>query len=157
MHTGSQLRDMPFKRPYTALFFNHNPNKLIVACKDGIFIVDVITQSIQPFSSIPRGASYHSQALSLSHDDAVLVAGCCSSPYSVCGYNTVSRTRLWIHNTVFDVGAVCMHSTQVLVSVCSKPTLVLDLTTGTTILELPKAEGSIFGLGVVKGVFFNSF
>ncbi len=151
MHTGTLMCDMPFKSPCTALFFNHSLNKLVVACKDDIFIVDMSAQSLQPFSGTPKGAYYQPHALALPDDDAVLVAGC-NSPFSVCGYDTASATRLWIHSTVFSVGAVCMLGTHVIVTVYGNPTLILDRKTGVQIATLSKADGGIFGLGVIEGL-----
>jgi hypothetical protein len=153
MQSGTLLQDMPFKYPFTALFFHHNPNILIVACKDGIFIVNVRTLSIQPFTSTLQGALFYPHAISLSDDDAVLVAGCISTQ-SVCGYDTASLKRLWIHNAVSHVGAVCKHHGQVLVSVHGNPTLLMDLNTGAHIAELHKADSYIFGLGVIEGLWF---
>ncbi len=154
MHTGTRLRDLTFKDPTAALFFNHSPNKLIVACVDGIFIVDVSTRSKNPFSSTQRGAWYHPHALALSDDDNVLVAGNAQNPYSVCGYDTALRTRLWIYNTANGVGAVCMHGAHVLATVLVNPTLVLDHLTGTHVAALQKADGYIYGLGVIEGLRF---
>jgi hypothetical protein len=157
IHIGTLLRDLPFKNPYTAVFFNHNPNKLIVACKDEVSIVDVSTQSTQSFSGIPQGAYYQPNALALSDDDDFMVAGIYHSPNIVCGFDMVSLTRLWILNTIDEVGAVCMHGTHVLVTVYGNPTLVLDCKTGAHISSLPKADGWIYGLGVIEGLCFFSF
>ncbi len=153
MHEGTLLQDMPFMGPRAALFFNHNPIKLIVACIDDIFIVDVSTQSAKPFSSTPQGALYYPHALALSDDDAVLVAGSSNSPFSVCGYDTASRTRLWIYNTASHVGVICMLGTHVLLTVYGNPTLVLDSNSGAHIAALQKADGYILGLGVIEGLF----
>ena len=109
MHTGTLLHDMPFKDPHAAVFFNHCPNTLIVACMDGIFLVDVITQSVQPFSDTPQGAWYNPHAASVGGNDNVVVVGNNNAPFSVCGYDPASRKRLWILNTADDVGAVCVH------------------------------------------------
>jgi hypothetical protein len=148
------VRDMPFKCPTAACFFNHSPNTLIMACIDGIFSVDIVTQSTQPFSSTPRGAFYQPHALALSDDDFVLLAGNFFNPFNVCGYDTASRTRLWIYDTINEVAAVCMHGTHALVTVFDKPTLVLDHNTGAHIASLQKADGNIFGLGVIEGLCF---
>ncbi len=153
MHTGTLLHDKEFANPCAALFFNHSPNKLILACSDGVFIFDVSTQSTLPFSSTPHGAWYNPHALALS-DDAVLVAGNWYYPYSVCGYDTVSRARLWIHDTIDSVSSVCLFGASVLASVYYSLTLVLDFKTGAHIAELLKTDGHIFGLGVVEGLCF---
>ncbi len=152
MRSGTLLKDMAFTSPITALFFNHNPNKLLVACKDNIFVVDVCTQVTQPFSCTSQGAYYYPHALALSDDDAVLLAGNAYSPFSVYGYDTASLARLWIHKTDSRVGAVCMFGAHVLVVAHRKPTLFLDYKTGTQIAALQKADGSIYGLGVVEGL-----
>ncbi len=157
MHTGTLLHDMAFSLPYVAIFFNHNPNTMIVACEDGVYLVDVITQTTLPFRDTPQGAIYQPHSVSLSDNDGVVVVGNYWSPYSVCGYNTASRTRMWNFKTADSVGAVCTHHAQVLVSVCGNPTLVLDLNNGTKIAEMNKAEGYIFGLGVIEGVCFIFF
>ena len=158
MHTGTLLHDMPFKNPSVVVFFHHDPNTLIVACRDGIFLVDVITQSVQPFSDTPKGALYWPHAASVGDSDNVVVIGNPHTPYSVCAYDMASRKRLWIFNAADSVGAVCVHHAQVLVSVFGNPTLVLDLNTGTQIAESQKADGYIFGLGVIEGVcIFVSF
>jgi WD40 repeat protein len=156
MHTGTLLHDMPFKNPTAACFFNHNPNTLIVACQDGVYHVDVITQTTLPFSNTPQGEWYCPHAVSVDDKDDVVVVGNWKSPKNVCGYDTASRSRKWIQNTASYVGAVCTHHAQVLVSVYGNPTLVLDLNTGTQIAEMHKAEGHIYGLGVIEGVFFIS-
>ncbi len=147
---------MAFLYPYAALFFHHSTNKLIVACGDGIFIIDVSAQSVQPFSSTPQSAYYCPHSITLADDDFVLVVGCYSSPYIVCGYNTTSRTRLWIYNTVDNVGAVCMLGDYVIVTVCENPILVLGRISGALIVALQKAEGLIFGQGVIEGLCFIS-
>ncbi len=152
MLTGTFLQFYAFKSPTTALFFNHSPNKLIVACDDNIFIVDVSTQFRQPFSNTPQGMNYCPHSLALSNDDAVLVAGNAFSPYCLCGYDAASLARLWIHNTAFYVGAVCMMGAYVLATVCKSPTLVLDSYTGSLIAALQKADGHILGLGVIEGL-----
>ncbi len=121
---------------------------------DGIFIFDVSALSTQPFSSTPQSVYYCPHALALSEDDAVLVAGNCWNRNGVCGYDTASLTRLWIYNTVDNVGAVCMLGADVLVTVYGSPTLVLDRKTGELIASLQKAEGYIFGLGVIEGSCF---
>ncbi len=144
---------MPVKDPCTALFLNRSPTKLIVACSDGVIIVDVSTQSTQPFSNTPQGVWYRPHALALSDDDAALVAGC-GYPYSVWGYDTASLARLWSHDTADSVGAVCMLSAHVLVTVWGNSTLVLDPKTGTSIATLMKAEGYIIGMGVIEGSCF---
>ena len=154
MHAGTLLQVMPFKNPLTAVFFQRNPNTLIVACRDGILLVDVITQSVQPFSDTPQGVGYFPNAVSLAVDGSVVVVGNNNAPFSVCGYDPASRKRLWILNTASYVGAVCVHDAQVLVSVSYNPTLVLDLNTGTQIAALLKADGAIYGLGVIEGVCF---
>jgi hypothetical protein len=144
-------QEMAFRSPTAALFFNYRPDRLIVACYTGIFIVDVNTQSTQSFSGTPQGASYFPYALALSADDNTLVAGNWSSPRSVCGYNTASMSRLWIYNTVHQVGAVCLLGAHVLATVRCNPTLVLDRITGAHIAELQKADGWVLGLGVIEG------
>jgi hypothetical protein len=154
MHKGTPFKTMELESPFAALFFNHNPNKLIVACKHDIFIVDVSTQSMQSFSSTPQGACYNAHALTLSDDDAVLVAGSSNSPFSVCGYDTASLTRLWIHTTASHVGAICMLGTHVLLTVYGNPTLVLDSNSGAHIAAMQKADGYILGLGVIGGLCF---
>ena len=154
MHTGTQLHDMPFKNPWTVVFFNRNPNTLIVACSDGIFLVDVITQSVQPFSDTAQDAYYQPHTASVGDNDNVVVVGNYYPSYSVCAYDTASRKRLWILNAAESVGAVCVHHAQVLVSVYCNPTLVLDLNNGKKIAALQKADGWIFGLGVIEGVCF---
>ncbi len=153
IHSGTLLQDMVFKKPYAAFFFNHSPTKLIVACHGDIFIADVSTLSTQPFSSIPQSSYYSPHALALSKDDAVLMAGCVITK-SVCGYDTASRARLWIHNTANSVRAVCMLGARLLVTVSFNPTLVLDIKSGSHIASLQKADGDIFGLGVIDSLFF---
>ncbi len=145
------LRHSVLKYPQAAIFFSHDPNKLIVACWDEIFVLDASTQSTLPFSNAPQGVYYNLHALALSDDDTLLVAGCHTRPFSVSGYDTVSRTRLWIHNAVDDVGAVCMLGAYVIVTVWGNSTLVLDHKTGAQIASLQKTEGSTYGLGVVEG------
>ncbi len=156
MHTGTLLQGMTFQDPRAALFFHHDSNKLIVACKDNIFIVIMSTQSTQPFSSTPQDSFYYPHALTLSNEDSVLVAGC-STTGSVCGYDTASLERLWICNTDSAVCAVCMLGAHVLVTLHRNPASLLDRDTGAYIASLQKAEGSIFGLGVIEGLRFNSF
>jgi hypothetical protein len=155
IHKGTLLRSTAFSSPCTALFFNSSPAKLIVACYNDMFIVDMSTQSTQPFISTPQGAHYCPHALALSDDDAVLVAGSSKIPFSVCGYDTASRTRLWISNTANSVGAVCMLGARVLVTVHFNPTLVLDRNKGKEIAALQKADGCIYGLGVTEGMFHS--
>ncbi len=155
MHTGTLLHDMAFAITYVALFFHHNPNTMIVACWNGVYLVDVITQTTLPFSDTPQGAWYYPHSVSLSDNDGVVVVGNNKAPYSVCGYGTASRARMWIINAAAGVCAVCTHHAQVLVSVYKNPTLVLDLNNGTKIAEMNKAEGAIFGLGVIEGVCFS--
>jgi hypothetical protein len=157
MHIGTPLRDMPFKSPQAAIFFNHDARTLIVASCDTIFIVDLSTRSKQQFRRTPKGSYYRSHAVALSEDDAVLVTGCYNRPYSVCGFDTASCQRMWIHNTDDDVSAVCMLRAYVLVTVACSPTLVLDRNTGAQIATLQKADGWLFGLGVIEGLCFNSF
>ncbi len=149
--TGTLMQDTPITHPKAVIFFNRDSNKLIVACERNIFITDVSTKSKHPFSGTPWGASYRPHALTLSDDDAVLVAG---SPCSVCGYDTASMTRLWIHNTAKNVCAVCMFGAHVLVTVFETPTLVLAYKTGTHIASLQNADGFNFGLGVIEGLCF---
>ena len=148
---------MAFIFPYFSLFFNHCPFKLIVACGDNIFIVNVRTQSTQPFSSTPQGAYYYPHALALSDDDAVLVVGNSNRPFNACRYDTSSFTRLWVFNTASHVGAVKIVGAHVLVTVYGNPTLVLDLTTGAHLASLQKAEGFICGLGMIEGLLQYSF
>ncbi len=145
---------MDFVFPYFSLFFNHNPNKLIVACGDNIFIADVSTRSTQSFHSSPQGAYFYPHAIALSDDDSVLVVGNSNRPFNACRYDTASLTRLWGHNTASHVGAVYILGAYVLVTVYRNPTLVLDLSTGEQIGELPKAEGFICGVGVIEGLCF---
>lgn len=152
IRTGKLLQSLHFESPWTALFFNHSPNTYIVTCSDVIFFIDANTQSMQPFDDTPPRASYSARALALSVDDAVLIAG--SSfyySYSVCGYDTSSLSRLWIHNTLSSVGAVCFIDNYVLATVWLKPTLILNLKTGAHVASLKKADGYISGLGVVEG------
>jgi hypothetical protein len=141
MHKGTLLQDMPFNAPYVTIFFKNSPNKLIVACGDSIFIVDVSTQSTEPFNITPKGAQCLPHAISLDDKDNVLVVGDCGNTTSVCGYDTASRTRMWIYDAVSAVCAVYTHGTQVLVSVERNPTLVLDLNTGAHIATLQTAYG----------------
>ncbi len=150
MNSGTMLDDTQFKSPTAALFFNRSPSKLVVACSDDIFIVDVSPQSTKPFSNTP-GVWYSQHALTLSDDDAMLVA---FNSNSVCGYDIVSLTQLWVHNTDDSVDAACMLSAHVLVTVRFRPTLVLGLNTGALIAELHKAGGFIRGLGVIQGLCF---
>jgi hypothetical protein len=150
MHSGTLLRDEALTRPTAVLFFNLSPDKLIVACKDNVFIVDMTKLSTQPFKSTPQDAYYSQHALALSEDDVVLVAGNYSWPNSVCGYNTASLERLWIQDTANEVGAVCMLGAHVLVTVLRSPTMVLDRNTGAHTAALQKVDGCIFGLGVIE-------
>ncbi len=154
MHSGTPLQEMSFTSPQVALFFNRSPNKLIVACSDSIFVVDVSTKSKQSFSDTPQGVGYFSHALALSDDDSVLVAGNYFAPYSVCGYDTLSLARLWICDTAGSVVAVCMHSAHVLVTVYGSPFLVLNFFTGAQDAALQKTDGWIIGLGVIEGSCF---
>ncbi len=154
MHPGTLLHDMLFTRPTAALFLNHDPNKVIMACTDGILMVDVSTRSTQPFCSTPRVAYYYPHALALSDNDVVLVAG---SFKSVCGYDTASRTRLWIHGTASHVGAVCILGAHVLLTLAYSYPLALDYKTGAQIAALQKVKGSIRGLGVIEGLLFSFF
>ncbi len=151
MLSGTLRHDMHFEIPYAALFFNHSPSILIVACENDIFIVDARTQSTRQFSKTPKDTIYYPHGLALSDDDTVLVAGC-DYPYSVCAYDTATLERLWIFNTACEVGAVCMLGAHVVATVYMNPTLVLDLNTGVRIAALQKAEGWIFGLGVIEGI-----
>ncbi len=153
MHSGTLLQDMPFMFPGSAIFLNHSSTKLIVACYSDIFIVNVSTQSTQPFIDTQQDERYFPHALALSDDDAVLVAGCAITK-SVCGYDTVSLAKLWIHDTASFVCAVCMLGAHVLVTVHGNPTLVLDCNTGALVESLQKADGSIIGLGVIEGLCF---
>jgi hypothetical protein len=153
MHTGTLQQEMSFTHPQAAIFFNHDPNKLIVASWDGIYLIDVSTQSILSFSSTPQNVQYKSHALALSDDDAVLVAGHdWKYPISVCGYDAASLTRLWILNTASHVDAVCMHGAHVLVTVCENPMLVVDYKTGAHIATLKKVNPYIYALGVIEGL-----
>ncbi len=151
MITGMLLQDTPITRPNAAIFFNRDSNKLIVACKDGIFVVEVSTHSKLPFSGTPKAAYYWPHALALSNDDSVLVA---SDSNIVYGYDTASRTRLWLHIAASSVCAVCKLGANVLVTVFENPTLVLDFNTGAHIAALKKSDGPIYGLGVVEGLCF---
>ncbi len=145
---------MEFYFPWTTIFFNHSPKKLIVACSDGIFIVDVGTQSTKSLRRTPQDVFYYQNALALSEDDAVLVAGTYLSSYSVFGYDIASRTRLWILNTVSAVGAVCMLGDNVLVTVHGNPTLVLDRNSGTQVADMKNEDKEhVYGLGVIEGFF----
>jgi hypothetical protein len=145
---------MPFKAPNTVLFFRLSPTKLIVACRDDIFVLDGGKPSMQSFSNASHGAFYRPHALALSDDDAVLVAGNACIPNTVCGYDTASLTRLWKHTTVDGVGAVYMLDAHALVTVFCNPTLVLDLKTGEQIATLQKADGFIYGLGAIESLCF---
>jgi WD40 repeat protein len=159
MHTGTLLHIMVFTTPHVALFFNQSPNNLVVACRDGVFICYLSTQSILPFSDTPPESTYEPHALAFSVDDTVLVAGCENDKISnACGYDTATRTRLWIYNTIESVGAVCMLGAHVLVTVFNEPTLVLVLMTGIKKAEM-QAHGGHFGLGMIEGLlcFFLTF
>ncbi len=123
-----------------------------MACSDSIFLVDVCTKTTQPFSGTPEDVEYYPHALALSDDDALLVVGCDAN--SACGYDTASRTRLWIHKTASEVGAVCILGACVLVTVYVNPLLVLDRNTGERIASLRKADGFIFGMGAIDGFCF---
>jgi hypothetical protein len=148
---------MAFIFPSATLFLNHNPNKLVVACKFDIFLVDLITPSTEPFKSTPHGACYNAHALALSDDDTVLVAGSYgNNPNIVCGYDTASLSRLWIHKTGSDVNSICILGARVLVTVYCNSTLVLDFNTGAHIATLLKADEDIFGMGVIEGLGFFS-
>ncbi len=157
MPTGTLQQEMHFNDPCAVHFFNCSTNKLIVACSEVIFVVDVSTKSKLPFSITTHIAHYRRpRALTLSGDDAVLVVGN-NSGYDcnvVCGYDTASRTRLWIRSTVPKVGAVCMLGKNVLATLHGRSTLVLDYINGTHIVSLPKAEGYVLGLGVIEGLCF---
>ncbi len=150
MHTGILMHVFPFKDPCTALFFNCSPNKLIVACRDDIFIVDASTHSTQAFSGTPQGPWYFPQAIALYDEDAVLLAG--SSFNGVCKYNTASLTRMWIHDTERQVVSVCLLGAHVLVAVFDE-ILVINYHTGAKIASL-KAEGYVYGLGVIESLWF---
>ncbi len=92
--------------------------------------------------------------LTLSDDDAVLVAGSLLRPYSVCGYDTASLTLLWNHNAVSRVGAICMLGFYVVVTVHSNPTIVLKNKTGELVATFQKSDGWSLGLAVVEGLCF---
>jgi hypothetical protein len=154
MHSGTPMLDMVFTDPSSALFFNHDPNKLIVACSDHIYLLDVSTQSTQSLGSTPLGSWNWPHSIALCDDDAVLVAGNGSKPHSICGYDMKSLTRMWIHTPVSHVGSVCMLGAHVLVSVLYNPTLMLDCKTGAQIVSLKNAEWDIRVLGVVEGLCF---
>ncbi len=49
-----------------------------------------------------------------------------------------------------------MLGAHVLVTAYAKSTLILDHNTGVQIAALPKADGYIFGLGVIEGLFVDS-
>jgi hypothetical protein len=141
-----------------------------VACTDDIFFVDANTQFMQPLGNTPPKVFYGQHALVLSADDAVLCAGCFSLGHSyVCGYDTASRTRLWIYDpkdySIFmfadlSICSVCMLDQHVLATYLGKPTLVLALYTG---IRVPasqlQADGYIVGLGMIEGLlcFFLTF
>ncbi len=151
-HSGARLLDLEFANPISALFFNHDPSKLIVACIDGIFFVAVCTHSIQPFSNTPLNSWYCPHAIALTDDDTVMVVGI--NTFLVCGFDTMSLERLWIYKAASSVGAVCMIGTRVLVTVKCNSTLIMDQKTGAHVALLPKAEGHIFGMGVIEGLCF---
>jgi hypothetical protein len=151
--TGALLQDIEFTRPSAALFFNRDPNKLIMSCKDDIFIVNVSTRHLQPFSCTPKGAYYYPHALALSDDDSVLAAGSYWNPNTASGYDTASLTRLWISDAASDVCAVCLFDVCLLVTVYGKPTLVLDLKSGSLSAPLTKMDGASFAIGVIEGCF----
>jgi WD40 repeat protein len=153
-HTGTLIQGMPFVFPESAIFLSRSSTKLIVACENSISAFDLSTRSTKPFGNIPQGAWYRPNALALTHDDALLVAGNYWAPYSVCVYDTSSLTRLWILETALSVGAVCILGAHVLVTVDSKPSFILECKTGARIAALQKAEGSIIGLGVIEGLCF---
>jgi hypothetical protein len=156
MHTGTLLQDMSFKCPTAVLFLNQSPVFVIVACRDDIFIVDLSTHSTHPFSGTPNDSFYHPHALSLFDDDSVLLA-CSNNEYGECrvsGYDTASRTRLWIHDTVHQVGTVCLLGTHVLLPVYDSSTLVLQCKSGAHIVSLKESVGFIYGLGVIEGSCF---
>jgi hypothetical protein len=162
------MHEMHFTSPWVALFFNHSPNTCIVACTDDIFFVDANTQSMQPFGNTPPTVYYGQHALVLSADDAVLVAGSFNFGHTyVCGYDTASRTQLWIYNNTdfkmyvgLSICSVCTLDQHVLATVRGKLTMVLALYTG---IKVPasqlQADGYIFGLGVIEGLlcFFLTF
>jgi hypothetical protein len=157
------MHEMHFSDPWATLFFNHSPDTFIVACTDDIFFVDANTQFMQPLGNTPPKVFYGQHALVLSADDAVLCAGCFSLGHSyVCGYDTASRTRLWIYDpkdySIFmfadlSICSVCMLDQHVLATYLGKPTLVLALYTG---IRVPasqlQADGYIVGLGVIEGL-----
>jgi WD40 repeat protein len=148
IHTGTLMQEMPFEKGRCAIFFNHSSNKLIVACKEDIFLVDVRTKSVLSFGNTPPEASYEPYALALSGDDAVLAVG---AAHSVRGLATLSHTQLWIHNTAGRVGAVCMLGAHVLVTLYYSSTLLLDINTGIEVSVSQKPDKNIFALGVIEG------
>jgi hypothetical protein len=85
------------------------------------------------------------------------VAGNYGTTCNTYGYDTASLTLLWIHNTVDSVGAVCMLGACVLVPVYHSSALMLNLKTGAEIAALQRAEGYIYGLGVIEGLFLVPF
>ncbi len=158
MLTGTLRQDMAFERPAAALFFNHSPGKLIVACHAGIFIVDVSTQSVQPLKRVPTVEYDRPETLVLSDDDAVLVVVGEFTTVATCklrGYDTTSYRRLWINEMAGEVLAVCMLGQHVLANIWkSNLTLVLDNFTGDQIAVLQTTERNILGLGVIEGLCF---
>jgi hypothetical protein len=160
MRTGTLQQDMAFDQPTAALFFNHSPGKLIVACCEGIFIVDVSTQSVQPLKRVPTVEYNHPENLVLSDDDAVLVVvgEFTVASSKLCGYDTASRRRLWMNDIAGEVLAVCMLGQHVLANIWkSNLTLVLDSFTGDQIAVLQTTERNILGLGVIEGLCFILF
>ena len=159
------LQTMKFETPTAALFFNHSPTKLIVACLKNIFIVDVNTKHRRPLDGTPPYVLYQPHALALIADDSVLVAGKGNyryhgrgkrglESYTVRGFDMVSGTLSWTHNPLNCVGAVCMLGSYVLVAVHCKPTLVLDCYTGTEVSVLHKTGDCISGMGAIEGLCF---
>jgi WD40 repeat protein len=152
MHTGTLLQTMEFNSPKAALFFNHSPSKLIVACRNDIYIVDVTTLSILSFSDTPQDSSYNPHALALSVGDTVLVAGCSNHRLVyIHGYDTVSRSQLWLYDAAYHLGAVCMLGAHVLVTIGRGLTWELDLKTGDHVATLRTSNGHIFRIGVIEG------
>ncbi len=156
MHTETMLQEIDFAYPQAVLFSYQSPSALIVACKDIIFIYDVSQQSTQAFSGAFEDSFYERHAIALSNDGAMLVVGSSSSTYRVCAFSMESLIRLWTFNMLNRVDAVCVLSSRVLVTVFERPTLVLDLNTGTKIAALKKPHGFTFGLGVIEGLLLIS-
>ncbi len=98
----------------------------------------------------PEFATYHPYALALNVSDSVLVAGNNSKPYLVCGYDTASLLRLWIVEVPSLVSAVALHGDRAFVMVPKSSTLVLDITSGGTIGELPSAFGDAHLLSIME-------